>query len=358
MKVEWKDAQDAQHLRDRIAIESNAKQRDRYRVVLLAGEGLGPEPELERVQIAAAVGRSRQFVDQWVGRYRRAGLEALTPKRQPGAPPKLTPQQQQELIALLEAGPDPAEGLAAYNGPILREKIKGRFGKLYSLPGLYDLLHRLGYNDLMPRPKHPDTDPAALEEFKKKTLPEKLAQARAAHPDKRVLAYYQDEARFGQHGTLSRIWAKVGSRPGALRQTDYDYLYVFTAVCPQTGDAAGLISPHVNTAVMNAFLAQFANELPTDVHAVMVLDQAGWHTAQALAVPANVTLVHLPPKSPQLNPAENLWHYLRSHYWSNRLYKTWDDLQAAATEAWRRVCLVPELVKSVCADTALREIQT
>jgi transposase len=150
------------------------------------------------------------------------------------------------------------------------------------------------------------------------------------------------------------VWAKVGSRPPAIRQTQYDYLYVFSAVCPQTGEASGLITPQVNTATMNAFLEQLAKELPADAHAAMVLDRAGWHVAGALRLPANVTLVLLPAKSPELNPAENLWHYLRSHYWSNRLYPTWEDLKLAATAAWRAVCLVPELVKSVCADTALR----
>jgi transposase len=184
-----------------------------------------------------------------------------------------------------------------------------------------------------------------------------LAQLGAEHPDKRVLTYYQDEARFGQHGTLTRVWAKVGSRPPAIRQTQYDYLYVFSAACPETGDAAGLVTPHVNTEMMNAFLAQFAAGLPPDVHAAMVLDRAGWHTAAALKVPANVTLVLLPPKSPELNPVENLWHYLRSHYWSNRLYPTWEDLKQAAVAAWRAVCLLPELVKSICADTALRANQ-
>lgn len=185
-------------------------------------------------------------------------------------------------------------------------------------------------------------------------MPEKLEQVRADHPDQRVLTYYQDEARFGQHGTITRVWAKVGTRPRALRQTQYDYLYVFSAVCSETGDACGLISAHVNTEVMNVFLQQFSRELPADVHAVMVLDRAGWHVSAKLRVPANVTLVHLPPKSPELNPAENLWHYFRSHYWSNRHYRTWDDLKQAAVNAWRRVCLVPELIKFVCADTALR----
>ena len=169
-----------------------------------------------------------------------------------------------------------------------------------------------------------------------------------------MLTYYQDEARFGQHGTITRVWARVGTRPRAIRQTQYQSLYVYSAVCPETGDACGLITPNVNTETMNIFLEQFSRELPADVHAVMVLDQAGWHTALALKVPANVTLVHLPPKSPELNPVENLWHYLRSHYWSNRLYPTWEDLKVAATDAWRRVCLVPELIKTVCADTALR----
>ena len=153
------------------------------------------------------------------------------------------------------------------------------------------------------------------------------------------------------------MWARVGTRPRAIRQTQYDYLYVFSAVCPATGEAWGLLSPQADTAAMNAFLAQLAAELPAGVHAALVLDRAGWHTAKALRVPDNVTLIHLPPKSPELNPVENLWHYLRSHYWSNRLYRTWDDLRQAAAEAWRRVCLAPELVKSVCADTALRANQ-
>jgi transposase len=154
-----------------VAAASNAKQRDRYRVVLLAGEGLGDQAELDRAGIARTVGRSRQFVDQWVGRYRRRGIDALVPKRQPGAARRLTAEQEAQLCDMLDAGPAREECIAAYNGPILRQKINERFGKVYSLDGIYKLLHRLGYNDLMPRPHHPDTDPAALEAFKKKNCP-------------------------------------------------------------------------------------------------------------------------------------------------------------------------------------------
>ena len=171
MKVEWKESGDAACLQGLIAKEKQAKQRDRLRVVLLAGEGLGDQKELSREQIAAIVGRARQFVDQWVGRYRSLGLAGLHAIKQPGAEPKLTIQEQEELVTWLERGPTPEEKLAAYNGPILREKIHEHFGKLYSLTGVYALLHRLGYNDLMPRSTHPDTDPAVIESFKKKSSP-------------------------------------------------------------------------------------------------------------------------------------------------------------------------------------------
>jgi transposase len=168
MKVDFKKPEDLEDLRRLVRDATNAKQRDRYRVVLIAGEGLSGKTDIYRQQIAQVVGRSRQFVDEWVGRYRDGGLETLVPKRQLGAKPKLSAQQQEELRVLIDAGPSQEEGLAAYNGPILREKIQERFGKLYTLDGVYKLLHRLGYNDLMPRPSHPDTDPAAMENFKKK----------------------------------------------------------------------------------------------------------------------------------------------------------------------------------------------
>jgi transposase len=171
MNVVWKDPGDASRLRELVQQTANAKQRDRYRVVLIAGEGIGEQSELEREQIAQVVGRSRQFVDEWVGRYRKGGIENLLPRRQSGRPAWLTSQQQDQVRAMLDAGPSPEDGVAAFNGPILVEKIRESFGKLYTLDGVYKLLHRLRYNDLMPRTTHPGTDPAALEAFKKRNSP-------------------------------------------------------------------------------------------------------------------------------------------------------------------------------------------
>jgi transposase len=174
-------------------------------------------------------------------------------------------------------------------------------------------------------------------------------RVRAAHPDKRVEVFFEDEARFGQQGTLTRVWARTGSRPTAIRQTQYDYLWVLTAASVDSGQSIGLISPTLNAKVINLFLKQMSDELKPDVHAVLIWDGAGFHTAGEVNVPANITLLQLPPYSPELNPIENLWHYLRSHHWSNRSYRDYDSLFDAATAAWRVVCLNDDLVKTVCA---------
>lgn len=102
-------------------------------------------------------------------------------------------------------------------------------------------------------------------------------------------------------------------------------------------------------------LEQCSKELPANVHAVMILNQAGFHTAKALKVPPNVTLIMLPPYSPELNPTENLWHYLRRHYWPNRSYDDYEDLLAAACQAWQEACLDPDLIKTICAAKHLIE---
>lgn len=147
---------------------------------------------------------------------------------------------------------------------------------------------------------------------------------------------------------MTRVWAPTGSRPRAVRQTQYDYLWVIGAVCPETGQAEGLLSPRLNTEVINIFLEQFSQTLAHDDHAVMVWDGAGFHRSRRLQVPHNITLVQLPPYSPELNPIENLWHFLKSHHWSNRAYEDYEHLTLAVEQAWKNVCLNAETMQTVC----------
>jgi transposase len=167
-----------------------------------------------------------------------------------------------------------------------------------------------------------------------------------AHPEAtRVEVWLQDEARVGQQGTLTRVWAERGSRPSAVKQTEYEWAYPFAAVNPATGASSALVAPTVNTQYMNEHLRFIAREAGPAVHVVLVLDNAGWHVAKALRVPANVTLLYLPPYSPELNGAERVWGYLRSHYLSNRVYRDYDELFDALAAAWNR--LEPERLKSL-----------
>ncbi len=124
---------------------------------------------------------------------------------------------------------------------------------------------------------------------------------------------------------------------------------MLTAVCPASGRAEGLITPVLNTGVVQSFLDQLSATIPAGTHVVLVWDGAGYHSAaKALAAPANITLVTLPPYSPELNPVERLWLYLRQHHWSNRTYADLAALEEAAVAGWRAVCLTPDKVRTIC----------
>ena len=91
-----------------------------------------------------------------------------------------------------------------------------------------------------------------------------------------------------------------GSRPTALQQTEYEWVYLFGAVNPRTGDSSALLAPTVNTDYMNHHLRFISEQAGPEVHVVLVLDRAGWHLSKALQVPENITLLPLPPYSPSL----------------------------------------------------------
>ena len=139
---------------------------------------------------------------------------------------------------------------------------------------------------------------------------------------------------------------------------EYESLWAFTAACPATGQAVGLIAPRADTGATNAFLELMSTSLEPGVHAVLIWDNAGFHTSKSLVVPANITLLALPPYSPELNPVEDLWHYLRSHHWSNRWYADYEAIQDAAVEGWRAVCMDRERIKSICAVPYMKGAET
>jgi hypothetical protein len=163
---------------------------------------------------------------------------------------------------------------------------------------------------------------------------------------KPIEIWFQDEARIGQKGSLTRLWAPKGTRPRAVRDTRYQWAYLFGAVCPARKLGAGLVMPYANTEAMNKHLEEIAKVVSPGAHAALLLDQAGWHGSQDLIVPENITLIPFPPYSPELNPAENVWEYLRKNKLSNRLYQTYEDIVEACCEAWNYLMGAPEVIVS------------
>lgn len=174
-----------------------------------------------------------------------------------------------------------------------------------------------------------------------------VEEQRVKHPGKRVAVWFQDEARVGQQGTLTHVWDERGGCPRTVRQTEYKWGYLLGAVDPLTGQSSALISPTVSAALMSTHLRMIADEAGEDTHVVLVLDGAGWHKAKDLKVPASMTLLFLPPYSPELMPMERVWQWMRQHDLSNRVFEDETDIDRACRDSWNK--LTPERLKTITA---------
>ena len=154
---------------------------------------------------------------------------------------------------------------------------------------------------------------------------------RQAKRDRAVRLMFQDEGRFGLLGTPRHCWAPHPVRPVVGARLQRQYLYAFSAVSPHDGVMDSMVLPWVNAQMMSLFLAEVAQRHAKEFIA-MVMDQAGWHVAGDLVVPANMRLIYLPPYSPELNPAEHLWEAVREERFANHVFANLDGVDAALTQ--------------------------
>ena len=158
MDVTFRQQSDSERLAELIGSQSNARQRDRLRAALLASQGQ------ETLAIAAMLGRSRRFVQQWAYAYRDGGIEAIRPGKSTGRPTILPSDQEQAFKERMLAGPTDADGgVCTLRGIDARRILEKEYGVKYSLDGVYDLLHRLKLSCLVPRPTHRKNAPQAMQ---------------------------------------------------------------------------------------------------------------------------------------------------------------------------------------------------
>jgi hypothetical protein len=173
-----------------------------------------------------------------------------------------------------------------------------------------------------------------------------VADLRAAHPDKAVEVWAEDEARLGLKPVARRAWAPRGQRPRSCGRARYEWLYVYGFARPATGQTFTVILPRVKVERMAEALQAFAAWADPSGEKVLVLvvDRAGWHTAKRLAVPPNVVLHHLPSCTPELQPAEPLWPLVREGL-ANKTFPTLAALTVPLERRCRWLADHPDVVK-------------
>ena len=133
-----------------------------------------------------------------------------------------------------------------------------------------------------------------------------------------------------------------------VRDNRRDSAYIFGAICPQRGVGAAVITPAANTEMMNLHLAEISTQVTPGAHAVLVCDGAGWHQRGGeLEVPENITLLTLPPYSPELNPMENVWDYLRQNRLCAIVWETYDEIIDACKTAWNWLIADSDRIRSI-----------
>lgn len=164
----------------------------------------------------------------------------------------------------------------------------------------------------------------------------------------KVDVWFQDEARFGQQNTTTRLWAKRGSRPRAVKQQQFEYAYLFGSVCPARGIGEAMVVPLVNKDIMVEHLKQISAVTENGRHAVVIMDGAGWHSNDIAEQFSNLSIIKLPPYSPELNPIEQVWSWLRQHYLANQSFADYQDIVSKVCTAWNRFLERADRVTKMC----------
>lgn len=137
--------------------------------------------------------------------------------------------------------------------------------------------------------------------------------------------FFFDEGRFGLRSTVARIWAEKGKETTVKVKQGFKNFYMYSSINPKTGEDFSLVLSCVDTEMMNLYLKKFSSAYKKD-KIVLVMDQAGWHKSKDLCIPRNIQIIYLPPYSPELNPVERFWRFLKKEVLHNFIYESLDEL--------------------------------
>ena len=145
-----------------------------------------------------------------------------------------------------------------------------------------------------------------------------------------------DEGRFGLMSSLKRLWSEKGKGCEVKAKQGYKNFYVYTSVDIRNGESFSLLLPEVNTKMMNLYLEELSKEYK-DKKILLIMDQAGWHKSKKLKVPENIEIEYQPPYSPELNPVERLWKWLKNNTIHNRIFEKLEDILNAVCKELKKM---------------------
>ena len=288
----------------------------------------------------------RKCIRHWLCMFILFDYEGLIEKEGRGRKPRLEQDQEDLFKKKLSELQDEKQG-----GRITAEDIQvllaSEFNSCYSISGIYTLLDRLNIVWISARSKHPKNSQDAIEQFKA-SFPDEVNKIKDKIDTNKIEIWWQDESRIGQQGSLSRVWAEKGTRPRVIRQKQFLSTYIFGAVCPDRDTGCALILPQCNSGMTQLHLEQISEHVRKGYHAIVLMDRASWHSAEALNIPENIHLMPLPPYSPELNPIEQVWQQLRKIKLSNTNFKDYEDIVDSCCEAWNCFCDEDGNIQNLC----------
>ena len=294
-----------------------------------------------------------QIVRDRVVRFNAEGPAGLIDRKAPGPTPLLAAEHRRALAARIDRGPTPAiHGAVRWRLCDLGQWPWREFRVSVSPQTLSREVRAMDYRKLSARPKHHAQAEGAIETFKRTSPPRwqaslaGIGREQGLGPDA-VEVWFADEARVGRKNSIARRWARRGTRPPAPRDQRYASTHIFGAVRPQDGKGAALVLPFCTTAAMNLHPAEVSTMASAGKHAVLLLDQAGWHLPDKVEAPPNITLLPLPPKCPELNVMENVWQFMRDNWLSNRVFQGHDDIVEHCCRHWKRLIDQPWRIMSI-----------
>jgi transposase len=332
-------------LKARYEASSDARDARRWHALWLMAQGYST------TRISELLGISAYSVRRIVTRYNQKGPEAVPDARRsnPGRSPRLSADERARLLEALSGAP-PQGGL--WTGPKVSAWIEQQTGKKAPKQLGWRYLKRLGARLRVPRRRHAKAASEDEQEAWERALRERVERLRGEASEQgralEVEVWAQDEARVGLKPVLRRVWTLPGRRPLAESFHRYEWLYVYAFVHPTSGRTEWFLLPTVSAEVMTLALEEFARVVGAgpSKRVVLVLDGAGWHTANDLQVPDGIELVGLPAYTPELQPAERLWPLLNEQI-ANAAIKTLDELEERLVARCRQLIDQRELISGL-----------